>query len=199
METSARIDAYIAKAAPFAQPALNKLRKLIHKAVPGVEETIKWGFPHFLYNGEILCSFAAFKAHYVFGFRKAKIMDDPDGILELEEKTAMGSLGKMSTLSDLPADRIMVKYLKHAASLNAIGAKVPPPVRRPAKPVVVPDYFMAALKKNRKVLTAFEQLPPSHRREYVEYVTEAKREETRLRRLGKVREQLEKASERSLR
>lgn len=196
MKTSPKVDAYIAKAAPFAQPALNRLRKLIHQAVPGTEETLKWSFPHFVYQGEILCSFAAFKGHYVFGFWKAKIMEDPDGILELGEKSAMGFLGKLRTVDDLPSDKILIKYLKQAAKLNEKKIKVPPRVRVPAKPVTVPDYFMKALKKNKKALEAFAKFPPSHQREYIGYVTEAKKEETRMRRVEKSIQQLEKELDR---
>lgn len=193
--TSSKIDAYIARSSAFAQPAMNKLRKLIHQAVPGVEETMKWSFPHFIYKGEILCSFAAFKQHFVFGFWKAKIMEDPDGILEKGEKTAMGVLGRMKSIDDLPSDKILIKYLKQAAKLNEEGVKVPVRVHRPAKPAVVPDYFMKALKKNRKAFNTFDKFPPSHKREYIEYITDAKKEETRKRRIEKSIAQLEKGLE----
>ncbi len=68
-----RIDAYIAKSVPFAQPIMEHCRALIHEACPEVTETIKWGMPSFEYKG-ILCGFAAFKAHCSFGFWKHAIL-----------------------------------------------------------------------------------------------------------------------------
>src|SRR5687768_13818661 len=102
-----RIDAYILAAAPFAQPILNHLRELVHAACPDVEESMKWSFPHFNYNGEILCSMASFKKHCSFGFWKASLLPDPDGLLQIVGKTAMGSLGQITSMDDLPSDRIL--------------------------------------------------------------------------------------------
>ncbi|HYG37414.1 MAG TPA: DUF1801 domain-containing protein [Cytophagales bacterium] len=120
-----RIDAYIAKSATFAQAILNHLRALIHQACPEVEETIKWGMPHFDYHGAAMCHFAAFKQHCAFGFWKASIMSDPHNLFEKESKTAMGSLGQIKALADLPSDEILIKYIKEAARLNKEEVKLP--------------------------------------------------------------------------
>src|SRR5688572_32247585 len=111
------IDAYIKRSAPFARPIMEHLRELVHKACPQVEETIKWGFPHFEYKG-ILCSMAAFKQHCSFGFWKATLMDDPNNILERVGKTSMGSLGALTSKKDLPADKVIIAYIKEAMKLN---------------------------------------------------------------------------------
>src|SRR6185295_289912 len=121
-----RIDAYIAKAQPFAQPVLKKLRVLVHKACPGVTETIKWGMPSFEYKGPMF-GMAAFKQHCVGGFWKSKLLDDPKGYLgerAAQGGDAMGNLGKMTSLKDLPPDHVMIRFVKAAAKLNDEGIKV---------------------------------------------------------------------------
>ena len=124
--TDRRIDAYIAKAGDFARPVLEHLRKLVHKACPVVEETIKWGFPHFDYKGNMLCSMAAFKQHCAFGFWKASLLKDPAGVLQRGEESSAGSLGRITSLKDLPADKILLAYIKEAVTLNDQGVKLPP-------------------------------------------------------------------------
>ena len=179
-----RIDIYIANAAPFAQPVLNHLRELVHTGCPDVEETMKWSFPHFDYSGEILCSMASFKKHCSFGFWKASILPDPDHLLELVGKTSMGSLGQLTALSDLPSDRILIKYIKEAAKLNKEGVKVSPKAKAVIKKdIEVPDYFIKALNKNKKALKIFEGFSNTNKKEYVEWVTDAKSEDTREKRL----------------
>ncbi|HWX18700.1 MAG TPA: YdeI/OmpD-associated family protein [Candidatus Binatia bacterium] len=177
-----RIDAYIAKSADFAQPILNHLRRLVHTACPEVEETFKWSFPHFIYKG-MLCHMAAFRAHCAFGFWKRTLIfgNDESGKANGD---AMGQFGRITSLSDLPKDKVLLGYIKEAVRLNEAGIKAPPgAASKPRKDLVVPDYFMAALKRKKKALTAFENFSPSHKREYVEWITEAKREETRAKRL----------------
>jgi len=176
-----RIDAYIAKSADFAKPILKHLRKVVHAGCPGVEETMKWSMPHFDYKG-VMCGMAAFKQHCVFGFWKEALIFDRDKALE---KTAMGSFGCIKSLADLPSEKALVRYVKKAAALNDAGIKAPgrtQPKKR--EQLAVPDYFSAALKKNAKARKIFENFPPSKRREYLEWVTEAKREETRRERLA---------------
>ncbi|TAK37256.1 MAG: hypothetical protein EPO30_10975 [Lysobacteraceae bacterium] len=174
-----RIDAYIAKSADFAQPILRHLRKLVHTACPEIEETMKWSFPHFDYKG-MLCSMAAFKQHAVFGFWKEKILlgTHPGS------KGAMGSFGRITSLADLPGDKALIGLIKKAAELNEAGITIAR--SRPAKktPLKIPSYFMAALKKDGKAMKTFEEFSYSHRKEYVEWVTEAKTEETRNKRLA---------------
>ena len=182
-KTDKRLDVYIAKSAEFAKPILSHLRDLIHSGCPEVEETIKWGFPHFDYNG-IMCSMAAFKQHCAFTFWKASIMSDPNKILQKMGNTAMGQFGQIKDLSDLPADKILLAYIKEAAKLNKEGAKLPAKTK-PAekKELVIPDYFMQALNKNKKALKTFEDFNYSNKKEYVNWILEAKSEETRNSRL----------------
>lgn len=177
-----RVDAYIAKSATFAQPILNHVRKLVHSAIPDVTETMKWSFPHFDYHGTV-CSMAAFKEHCAFGFWKAKLMSDPAKILDQARQSAMGHFGRITSVKDLPSDKVMIAYLKEGAKLNEDGVKLPPRKKATKTELEVPVYFMTALKKNKTALSAFETFPPSHKREYVEWITEAKTEETRERRL----------------
>ncbi|HKG69447.1 MAG TPA: DUF1801 domain-containing protein, partial [Segetibacter sp.] len=119
-----RVDEYISKSADFAKPVLTYLRDVVHKACPDVNETIKWNFPNFEYAGGILCSMAAFKQHCAFGFWLASLMTDPDKLLTIEEKTAMGHLGQIKNIADLPPEKVLVKYIKEAMLLNEKGAKI---------------------------------------------------------------------------
>jgi uncharacterized protein YdeI (YjbR/CyaY-like superfamily) len=180
-----RIDAYIAKSADFAKPILDRIRKLIHKACPDATETIKWSMPFFEYNGSPLCNMAAFKEHCAFGFWNAAMLTDPEGILHVKDKNAMGHLDRLTSVKDLPADKIMVAYLKEAAQLIKDGKKKPAPARNAPKPELpMPPALAAALKKNKKAQTSFDGFPPGHRREYIEWISEAKTDETRDKRIA---------------
>lgn len=175
-----RIDAYIEKSAPFARPILEYLRDVVHEACPEVQETMKWSSPFFDYRGT-MCSMAAFKAHAAFGFWK--------GALVLEDKTgkaqeAAGQLGRITAISDLPPKKTLIGYIKKAMALNEQAVQPARPAKHPKKPLTIPSYFMAALKKDKNALATFESFPPSQKRDYVEWVTEAKADETRARRLA---------------
>ena len=176
-----RIDAYIAKSADFAKPILKHLRKVVRAGCPEVEETMKWSMPHFDYKG-VMCGMAAFKQHCAFGFWKESLVFGGD---KKEAKTAMGSFGCIKSLADLPNEKRLIGYVKKAAALNEAGIKAPGRTQPKKKePFTVPDYFAAALKKNAKARKTFENFAPSKQREYIEWVTEAKREETRSERLA---------------
>jgi uncharacterized protein YdeI (YjbR/CyaY-like superfamily) len=173
-----RIDAYIDNAAGFAQPILKHLRALVLKTCPEVTETIKWRMPSFDHHG-LLCGMAAFKHHCAFVLYKHKLVFDD----EPTDSTAMGQFGRITSLKDLPSDAVIVKYLRKAMVLNEGGAKMSRPAGR-KPPLPVPPDLLAVLKKNKRAATAFEKFPPGHRREYIEWITEAKREETRAKRLA---------------
>ncbi len=175
-----RVDAYIGKSADFARPILTHLRKLVHDACPDVEETMKWSFPHFEHEG-VLCSMASFKAHCAFGFWKGALVLDA---AENRGAEAMGQFGRIQRLSDLPADAAIKRWVKKAAKLNEGGVKSSRP-KRSARPreVAVPADLMAELRKNKRALATFDSFSPSHKREYVEWITEAKTDATRRRRL----------------
>jgi uncharacterized protein YdeI (YjbR/CyaY-like superfamily) len=177
-----RIDVYIAKSANFAKPILNHLRKVVHAGCPEVEETMKWSMPHFDYKG-IMCGMAAFKEHCAFGFWKADLILEAG---ETAERSGIGTFGCIRSLADLPNEKTLIGYVKKAAALNEAGVKAPgrtQPKKR--SPIPVPADFAAALKKNAKARKTFESFPPSHRREYLEWITEAKREETRKDRIAR--------------
>ena len=176
-----RVDAYIEKAQPFARPILKHLRELVHEGCPGIEETVKWGMPSFDYKGPF-CSMAAFKEYAVFGFWKAALMKDAEKMKD-NQQNAMGHAGKIKTLSDLPPDKVLISWIKEAAKLNDEGVKLPPRKKTEQKDLVIPDYFTKALGKNKKAVKVFEGFSPSHKKEYVQWITEAKTEETRNRRM----------------
>jgi len=189
-----RVDAYIEKSADFAKPVLTHLRKLVHKASPNISETVKWGMPAFDYKG-IVCGIAAFKEHCTFGFWKQSLLDF-DGFST--EKTAMGSFGRITSKKDLPPDDVLIKLVQQAVELNENGVKVQkakPAVSK--KELVIPDYLTAALKKNKAAQTTFDNFPPSCKKEYVQWITEAKTEPTREKRLATTIEWLSEGKRRN--
>ncbi len=184
-----KVDAYLASAQPFAHPILVHLRELVHRACPEVEETIKWSRPFFQYRGAILCYMSAFKQHCSFGFwgdeiaavlREAKVLSE-DG---------MGSLGRITTLKDLPSDKLLLSWIRQAAAIVDSGNYTSPVAARrktpkPPKPEIEPPAeFKTALQKNKKAAAVFAAFSPSCKREYVEWIVDAKRSETRDKRIA---------------
>lgn len=179
------IDAYISKSAAFAQPILNHIRALVHEACPDVEEKIKWRFPHFDYKKEMMCSMAAFKQHAVMGFWKASLMKDKALLEMARSEEAMGHLGKITALKDLPSNKKITAYIKEAMKLTDHGIKLPAkPKPASQTEIVIPDYFKKALAKNKKALPHFEAFSYSEKKEYVAWITEAKTAETRTKRMA---------------
>jgi len=174
-----RIDAVIAKSAPFARPILTHLRATIHKACPDVVETIKLGMPAFDYHGP-LCQFAAFKQHTVFGFWKASLLEGTDK----KALEAMGNFGRITSVKDLPSVRELTRIIKAAMKLNEEGKKVPRVLKHPSVTKLrAPADFTAALNRNAKAATFFTSLPPGQRGEYIAWITGAKQDATRATRL----------------
>lgn len=180
-----RVDTYIEKSADFAKPILNHLRDLIHKASPEINETIKWSFPHFDYKGTV-CSMASFKQHCAFGFWKSTLLPDPENLLNSEVQSAMGQFGRITSLEDLPSEEVMIEYIRNAVLLNETGVKATPTkkAKAPLTELVVPDFFLEALSKNPLAQSTFEGFSNSHKKEYLDWFTEAKTEETRQKRIA---------------
>jgi uncharacterized protein YdeI (YjbR/CyaY-like superfamily) len=176
--TDPRVDAYIANSAEFARPILRHLRALAHQACPEAQEAIKWNFPFFTHEG-IFCFMAAFKGHCTFGFwhRGMRAVLLKDGADTRER------LRRLTSLKDLPDDRTLLRYLRAAVRLNEAGGPALAP--RPAKPAAkTPPDLAAALRKNKAAAAGFKKLTPAARREYIEWITAAKRPETRTKRLA---------------
>jgi hypothetical protein len=174
-----RVDGYIAKAADFARPILEEIRARVHAACPEVEETIKWSVPAFDYKGP-LCSMAGFKRHAVFGFWKSPLVPGGAG----PDDNPMGFRDKLTSVDDLPAKREFRANVKKAMDLNERGIKLPRPAR-PKKPELpMPADFAAAIKKNKTAHAALDKFSPSHRREYIEWITDARTDATRSRRIA---------------
>ena len=197
-----KIDAYIAKAAPFARPVLIHLRGLIHKACPDVVEEMKWSRPFFSHGGLILCNISAFKAHCSFGFWGAEIgkVLHADGVVQ---DGGMGSLGRITSVKDLPVDTVMLGYLQQAVALIESGqgenrmVAARRVVKTPKPAVEEPSEFAAALKKNKVASKFFEAFSPSCKREYVEWIADAKRDETRQRRIAQAVEWIAEGKQRN--
>ena len=183
-----RVDAYIAKAAPFAQPILKHIRKVVHTGCPEVEETMKWSMPHFDYKGMFI-GMAAHKAHCSLGFwREAAVALGGNG----EDADGMGQFGRITAVDDLPDEKVLLGYVRQAVEIKDSGAKLPraPKPKDKSTPLEVPDYLETRLKKNAKARKTWDGLSPSHRKEYIEWLLGAKREETRAKRLEATLEQL---------
>ena len=177
-----RIDAYIKAAAPFARPILTHLRKVVHVGCPEVEETIKWRMPHLNYKGMFI-GMAAFKQHCAFGFwREAELALEGAGT----DSENMGHFGRIASLDDLPDEKTLIGYVRKAKEIKDSGVTKPsaPKKRRDPADLEVPPDLSAALKKNAKTRKAWEKFSYSHRKEYIEWITGAKREETRTKRLA---------------
>lgn len=192
--TDPRIDAYIAKAAPFAQPVLNHFRALVHRVLPEVEEGIKWSVPAFMLGGKNVAGLAAFKAH-------CAVMIHGEGRLgEADSKGGgMGGYGKITALSDLPSDAVLEAGLKEAAQRVATsGTARKPQAKRPPKPEIpMPDDFAAALAAVPQAKASLEGFAPGQRREYLEWITEAKQTATREKRIAQAVEWLTEGKKRN--
>ena len=179
------IDQYILKAKPFAQEILDHIRVIVHQTCPDVEEKIKWSKPFFDYKGKMLCHMGAFQNHCSFGFWKAPIMKDPKKVFAQNGAKGMGQLGKITSIKDLPPVSVLKAYIKEAMKLNDEEISLP----KTAKPKVqeapiVPDYFMKLLKKEKPIHQNFLSMSVACQREYIQWITEAKTEATRIKRMN---------------
>ena len=187
-------DAYIETAPAYAKPIVRKIRELFHKAFPEIEEHIKWGHLSFEHKG-IVGGVSAHKKHMNFVFWKGGLCKDPHKTFQVEG-TSSGLV--LTSMEDLPRDSIIIDYIREAVELNEKGVKSPMSKKSKAKKeLVIPDYFMAALRKNKKALAVFEGFSYSHKKEYVEWITEAKQEETRARRISQAIEWMSKGKSRN--
>ncbi len=183
-----KVDAYLARAQPFAQPIMEHLRELVHKACPEIEETIKWSRPFFEYRGAILCNMSAFKEHCSFGFWGEEI----GAVLReagVAKEGGMGTLGRITSVADLPSDKKMLGWIRQAAAFVDSGEYTSPiaarhKVVKPKASLETPAEFAAAIKRNEKAAAVFAAFSPSCKREYVEWIAGAKRSETRDKRIA---------------
>ena len=169
-----RIDAYIAKQQDFAKPILAFVRECMHEGCPAIEEDLKWNSPAFMYQGAILAGCAGFKQHVQFGFWKHELL--------VGDRNGMG-FGKVTSIEELPPKKRILALVKKAMKLQDSGVKTPRAARRPKKPIPMASDLKAALDKNRKARAVFDGFSPSHQREYLEWITDAKGVDTRARRV----------------
>ena len=193
MSRDSRIDAYIERQADFARPILTRLREAVHAACPGCEEGLKWSMPAFLYKGQILAQMAAFKAHATFGFWRGKDVTGGTG----REREAMGSFGRIESADDLPDEETLRALVRKAMDVADSGTRPARPPKRPKPSLETPPDLAEALEGNAAAKTTFESFPPSARREYVQWIVEAKRSETRAKRLAQAVEWLAEGKRRN--
>ena len=179
----ARVDAYIAKAAPFAKPILEHVRQVVHDASPKITETVKWGMPFFDYKGPV-CMMASFKQHLGFGFWKASRLNDPNGFVkEGGDEAAAGSFGRIEKMEDLPPDDVLKDFVLQIIAINESGIKEPKKPAAPKADIAMPDDFNNLLSGNPKALEHFFNFSPSKKKEYLEWIVESKSDATRLKRM----------------
>ncbi len=178
-----RVDRYIEASADFAKPILTYIRMLVHTSCPAATETMKWVFPHVMYHG-ILCSMASFKEHCAFTFWKGALMDDPNNVMDKARSSGMGHFGKITHVDDLPSKDVISAYIKEAMQLNKQGEKMPKSSNAANhKEIVVPGDLAKALLKNREALATFEEFSYTNKKDYIDWLEEAKTDATRKRRL----------------
>jgi len=192
MNTDPRIDAYIERQAEFARPILTHLRAILHGSCPECEETLKWSSPSFIYKGKILAGFAAFKAHATFGFWSGSLVVGKRD----EQMSGMGQFGRLTSVDDLPPRAELEQLVEKAMKLIDEGVK-PPRDKHSKPPFVVPQDLRAAIDAVPAAKAVFDAFPPSCQRDYVEWVTEAKRDETRAKRLTQTVEWLAEGKRRN--
>ena len=174
-----RIDAYIAKQKDFAKPIMKYLRDVIHEGCPDVEETLKWSSPSFMHHG-LMCGFAGFKEHAIFGFWKHTLL-----LKTKQGERAAGSYGRLTSMDDLPPKRVLLDLVKKAMVLNEKGT-VAPRLRsmKAKKSIPMHASFKAALAKSKKAAAQFADFSPSKKLEYLEWIADAKADDTRARRVA---------------
>jgi uncharacterized protein YdeI (YjbR/CyaY-like superfamily) len=192
MPRDPRVSAYIAARAEFARPILEHLRDRIHSVCPEAEETLKWSMPAFLYKGEQLAHMAAFKAHASFGFWKGELITGP-----AEEREGMGQFGRIGSLADLPDDASLEAMIRKAMALTDEGVKRNRPKAAPKPPPELPGDFGSALAGSAAASSHYEAFSPSAKREYVEWILDAKRPETRASRIGQAVEWIAEGKKRN--
>ena len=192
MKTDPRIDAYIDRQADFAKPILRRLREVMHGACPECEEAVKWSSPHFMYKGEMLAGMAAFKEHASFGFWRGSLVVGKDN----EQLSGMGQFGRLTTVDDLPPRAELEALIRKAMKLTDEGVK-PPRDKHKKEPFTVPQDFRAALDANAAAARTFDGFPASAQRDYVDWISGAKREETRAKRLNQAIEWLSEGKRRN--
>lgn len=190
-------DDYIEHAQDFAKPILTELRQTVHEACPEVSEEFKWSFPNFTYKGKILCNMASFKAHATFGFWMGSIMSDPHNLFIQVGETAMGQFGKITSLEDLPDRAILSSYILEAVQLIDEGKTLPQKDSSQKKEIIIPNALKEALLQNKTASATFDGFSFSHRKEYVEWIQEAKTEPTRIKRLNQTIEWLSEGKSRN--
>ena len=178
-----RIDDYIAKQQDFAKPILTRIRDIVHAACPEVQETLKWSTPHFQYRGGMMCAMAAFKEHALFGFWKGALIE---GMSPNRNNggEATGNFGRITSMKDLPSRTVLMSLVKQAMRLNDEGISVPKPKKAPRPEATVPGALAAALDQNRRAAGHFAKFSPSQRREYIEWIDDAKRDDTKVKRIA---------------
>ncbi|MES2006117.1 MAG: YdeI/OmpD-associated family protein [Bacteroidota bacterium] len=183
-----KVTEYISNSAEFAQGIMEHLRQIIHETCPDAEEDIKWGTPHYSYKGDHLCMMGGFKNHCSFSLYKAEFIKDKEIMLSVKAGKKFGYMDKLKSIADLPSKKILVSLLKEAMTINEKGIKKEKPVSDKPKLVETPDYLIQRLSTDPKAKEIFNTKSNSFRKEYIVWISDAKTDETRQKRLAEAME-----------
>jgi hypothetical protein len=184
-----QINQYMAELPEWQRRMLVRLRQLIHEAAPEVEEAWRWDKPHFD-NAGIMVGLCAFKEHVAVWFHKGALLKDTKKLFEATARTEeKGMRAYKLHEGDKINEAAFLDLVKQAVAVNDKGTKL-----REAKPtkkaLVVPEDLEQVLRKDPTAWANWEAFPVGHRRAYVEWVTDARQEETRKRRIAQSLEKI---------
>lgn len=182
------VNKYISNAPISQQKILSKLREIIHKASLDIEEKIRWSHPHFDYMGKGMCFIQALKERVTFGFWFGdKIYNSPK--LSKEAKAIYETMGNLTDVSQIPSTKLIIEEIHLAMKLIESGNR--DVKEKKVKPqLVIPDYLSLRFKKDKTANSSFSKMSPSHQREYVDWIIDAKTDETRENRISTMMSQV---------
>lgn len=182
-QLNSKVDEYIAKSEDFAKPILEYLRQIIHETCQDATEDIKWGTPHYSYKGDHLCMIAGFKNHCSFSIYKAEFLQDKEIAESVKAGKKFGYMDKLKSVSELPSKEVLVSLLKEAMTINEQGIKKEKAVSDKPKVIETPEYLTEALDANTKAKEVWESKSASYRKDYLVWITDAKTDATRQKRI----------------
>ena len=178
--SSEKIQAYIDKQVKW-KSGLEKLRSVLLSTE--LEETVKWGMPTYTINGKNVVGFSGFKNHFGLWFFQGSFLKDPHNLLINAQEGKTKALRQMRFQDTKEIKTTTIKnYVKEAIANSKAGKQIKPE----KKTLAIPAELKKALNEDKFLKSAFEKFTPGKQKEFSEYITEAKREATKISRLEKI-------------
>lgn len=181
MNRAKSVEEYIDSAVRW-QAELRRLREIL--CTTDLEEEVKWGAPCYTIDGKNVVGMAAFKAYFALWFHQGALLSDGKNVLinAQEGKTKALRQWRMTSVSEIRASDIR-RYVREAIKITREGRTIKP---ERSRPLVLPPELATALEGNKSAAAAYRNLRPGLQREYADYIAEAKREDTKTRRIDKI-------------